>query len=81
MTNPAFDLAALRRLSIPERLQLLGDLWDSIAEEAPDEALPLTPELAAELERRLAEHDANPGSAIPWDEVKERVLRKLRPNW
>jgi putative addiction module component (TIGR02574 family) len=50
--NPVFDF---RSLSVAERLQLVEDLWESIAEEAPDEALPLTPELAAELDRRLAD--------------------------
>ena len=31
MTKPAFDY---RSLSVDERLQLVGDIWDSIAEEA-----------------------------------------------
>lgn len=76
MAMPAFDLAALRRLSVAERLQLVEDLWDSVAEDAPDEALPITPELAAELDRRLAEHEADPGSALPWEKVRARILRR-----
>jgi len=76
MASPAFDFDRLRRLSIPERLQLVEDLWDSVAQDAPDEALPVTPELAAELDRRLAEHDADPGSALAWTEVRERILRR-----
>lgn len=74
MATPAFDLTVLRRLSVAERLQLVEDLWDSVAEDAPDEAIPMTPELAAELDRRLAEHEADPGSALPWEEVRARIL-------
>lgn len=65
-------------LSVAERLQLVADLWDSIAGEAPDDAFPITPELAAELDRRLAEHEADPSTAIPWDEVRARILRGER---
>lgn len=75
MTDPAVDLDALRRLSVAERLQLVEDLWDSIAQEAPDEAFPITRELVAELDRRLTEHEANPSAAIPWPEVRRRILR------
>lgn len=79
MATPAFDLAALRQLSVAERLQLVEDLWDGIAADAPDEAFPITPELAAELDRRLAEHEADPGSALPWAEVRARLLDPARP--
>ena len=78
MASPAFDFEALRHLSVAERLQLVEDLWDSIAQDAPDEALPVTPELAAELERRLAEHERDPGSAVPWEEVRARLLDPAR---
>ena len=74
MASPAFDFEALRRLSVHERLRLVEDLWDSIAEDAPDEALPVTPELAAELDRRLVEHEANPEDVVPWEGVRARLL-------
>ena len=35
----------------------------------------LTPEQRAELDRRLAEHIADPALAIPWDEVRRKLLR------
>ncbi len=41
----------LRTLSIGERMQLVEDLWDSIA--ADQVALPLTDEQRVELDRRL----------------------------
>jgi putative addiction module component (TIGR02574 family) len=76
MATPAFDFAALRRLSVPERLRLVEELWDSIAEDAPDEALPVTPELAAELDRRLAEHEANPDDVVSWEDARARLLKQ-----
>ncbi len=76
MAKRAVDLDELRRLPVADRLQLVEDLWDSIAAEAPDEALPLTPELAAELDRRLAEHRADPAAARPWPEVRAEILRE-----
>jgi len=77
MANPAFDY---RQLSVADRLQLVGDIWDSIAEEAnvsPD-VLPLSDEQKAELDRRIAELDADPSVGVPIDEVIERVEAKLR---
>ena len=78
MASPAFDFEALRRLSIAERLQLVEDLWDSIAQDSPDEAMPLTPELAAELDRRLKEHERDPAAGRPWPEVRTEILDPRR---
>ena len=64
----------LLKLSVAERIQLVEDLWDSIAADA--EAYPLTEAQKAELDRRLAEHEADPDSAIPWEEVRERLYKK-----
>lgn len=76
MGKPAFDY---RSLSVDERLQLVGDIWDSIAEEAnlkPD-VLPLTDELKAELDRRLAEYEADPSSAVPMDKALEDIRARF----
>lgn len=78
MATHDVDFEALRRLSVQERLQLIGDLWDTVADEAPEQAVPLTPELAAELDRRLVEYEANPTESIPWGQVREQILRKNR---
>ncbi len=64
----------LLKLSVAERIQLVEDLWDSIAADADD--FPLTDAQKAELDRRLEEHEADPGSAIPWAEVRERLYKK-----
>ncbi|MGQ0767155.1 MAG: addiction module protein [Gemmatimonadota bacterium] len=71
--NPAFDFS---HLSAAERIQLAEDLWDSI--EPEDDALALTPEQRAELDRRLADLDANPGDAIPWEEVRAKLVAQFK---
>jgi putative addiction module component (TIGR02574 family) len=63
-----------QELSVDERLILVGEIWDSIADEP--EKLLLTPAQKAELDRRLAEHRANPKRTFSWDEVKAH-LRSL----
>lgn len=65
-------ISAILELSVAERIQLVEDIWDSIAAE-PD-ALALSPEDRDELDRRLADQEANPGAGRPWGEVKARLL-------
>ena len=60
-------------MSVAERIQLVADIWDSIA--AVPEALPLTDGERAELDRRLAAYAQNPHEGVSWDELKERVRR------
>jgi putative addiction module component (TIGR02574 family) len=59
------------QLSISERIQLVEDIWDSIA--AVPEAVPLTDAQREELDRRLAAYHKNPQSGTLWDEVKKRL--------
>ena len=68
-------LDELLKLSVPERIQLAEDLWDSIASEP--EALPLTDAQRSEIERRLAEHDRDPEAAISWEEVRARLRQRF----
>jgi putative addiction module component (TIGR02574 family) len=65
--------AEILKLSVAERLQLVGDIWDSIAADAP-ESVELTDAQRIELRRRLVEHDADPDSAIPWSQVRDELL-------
>lgn len=66
------SFSEILKLSVSERIQLAEDIWDSIATET--EALPLTEAQRQELDRRLADAEANPGVGTPWDEVKARLL-------
>lgn len=58
-------------LSVSERIQLVQDIWDSIAQ-LPD-SLQLREDQKAELRRRLEEYRANPDSAISWEELKAQI--------
>ncbi len=75
MSQPAIDLESLRRLPVPERLQLVEDLWDSIAVETPAPDLPMTPALLAELDRRIKDLDEGRERTFSWEEVRERIFR------
>lgn len=66
-------LAALLRLPAQDRIELAMALWESLSDEEREAELVLTPEQEAELDRRLEEHLANPGSAIPWEEVRRQL--------
>jgi putative addiction module component (TIGR02574 family) len=67
------SLADITKLSVSERIQLVEDIWDSIA--ADSESFPLTDEQRDELDRRLDDLEANPDGGIPWDEVRASLLR------
>ena len=60
-------------MSPSERLQLVEELWDSIAAESA--AVPVTPEQRQELDRRLTDFERNPDSGDTWDNVKSRIQR------
>ncbi len=62
------------KLNPAERLQLVEDIWDSLID-LPD-SIPVTPAQRAELDRRLAKYRNDPHGAIPWDEVKRRILNQ-----
>ena len=66
-------LAELLRLPANQRVEIAMALWESLTEAEREAERALTPEQEAELDRRLAEHVANPGSAIPWDEVRRKL--------
>jgi putative addiction module component (TIGR02574 family) len=65
---------AINQLSVAERLDLISELWDSIPDSL--EELPIPDWQREELERRLAAADADPGGAIPWEEVRQRLRKK-----
>jgi putative addiction module component (TIGR02574 family) len=61
-------------LSISERIQLVEDIWDSIA--SVPETLQLTEEQKWELDRRLDDYHNNPGKGSPWEVVRERIRNR-----
>ena len=68
-------LTKLLELPATERVDIAMALWDSLASAEQEAEFDLTLEQRAELDRRLAEHIADPTSAIPWNEVRRKLLR------
>jgi putative addiction module component (TIGR02574 family) len=58
-------------LTLSEKLQLLEDLWDSIAQ-APEQ-LPVLDWQKEELAQRKAAYLQNPDSGSSWEAAKERI--------
>jgi putative addiction module component (TIGR02574 family) len=61
-------------LSIPERIQLVEDIWDTIAS-TPDE-IDLTEEEKRIIDERLESYHKNPALGSPWEDVCKRVSAK-----
>jgi putative addiction module component (TIGR02574 family) len=59
-----------RRLTIEERIDLVEAIWDSVAEDAGVEQVPVPEWHRAELDRRIADLEANPDAGSPWEEKK-----------
>ena len=68
-------LAKLLELPATERVDIAMALWDSLTPAEQEAEFDLTAEQRAELDRRLAEHIADPASAVSWEEVRRKLLR------
>ena len=64
-------LEEVLQLPVPERIRIVEVIWDSIADSP--EAVDLTEDQMAELDRRLAALEANPKEGSSWDEVRARI--------
>ena len=65
-------LQELEKLSVAERVQLVEDLWDSIARSAAE--LPVPQWQKDELARRKRNYQLNPDSGLSWGEVKQAIV-------
>ena len=74
MHSPSPNVEYLN-LSVSERIQLVEDIWDSIAAELP-EAVGLSQAEKDDLYRRAAAHDADPSTAIAWEQVRARLFSR-----
>jgi putative addiction module component (TIGR02574 family) len=67
-------LADLLKLSADDRAELAMALWESLTDAERDGAFELTDEQRRAIERRWEEHQRNPTSAVPWSEVRRKLL-------
>jgi putative addiction module component (TIGR02574 family) len=65
------DIPELDRLSTPEKILLVEDLWDSIASDPS--GVPVPQSHKDELDRRLRRHEAEPGSLLSLEELQARI--------
>ena len=64
-----------KTLPVEERIELARKLNDNLAAEGYDPDL--TPEQAAELDRRLDEFEKNPHDGIPWEQVEAEMKQRF----
>ena len=66
------NLSEILKLNVAERIQLVEDIWDSIA--SIPESIELTLDQRKELERRLALYRQNPIEGTPWGVLREQLV-------
>jgi len=67
------ERAEIDKLTVEERLELIGQIWDSLSETAP-----MAPEWhLAEVQRRRTAALADPDASMPWAEVKARLVEPV----
>lgn len=67
-------LAELLKLPPKDRAELAMALWESLSEVERASELALTDAQRTELDRRWAEHMQNPESAVPWPDVRSKLV-------
>ncbi len=67
-------ISRVKTLSVAERLELIGAVWETLS----GADVPVSEEEKALLDARLADAAENPEDESPWAEVQAR-LRKQRP--
>jgi putative addiction module component (TIGR02574 family) len=65
------SISDVLELSASERLQLVEEIWDSIA--SVPESVEVTEAQRQELDRRLQAFRADPAAGDPWEVVKARI--------
>ncbi len=68
------DLPEISKLSTPEKILLVEDLWDSIS--ADESSIPVPDSHEAELDKRLKRYEASPGSLLSLDDLQARIEKR-----
>lgn len=67
-------LPQLLKLPATDRADLAMALWESLSDADRAAEFELNDEQRAELDRRWVAHIGNPESAVPWSEVRRKLL-------
>ena len=65
------DIPQLEKLTIPEKILLVEDIWDNISSE--ESTIPIPQSHITELDRRLAGHKFGLGTLLSIDELRTRI--------
>lgn len=69
--------ADLLKLDVATRLELIGEIWDSIvSDDVAASQVPVTEDERVMLEERLREYRADPESGQSWAEVRAEILKR-----
>ena len=66
----------LDRLSLEDKLDLVGRLWDDIVTAVPPGSL-LSEAQREELRRRVADAEAHPGDCVTWEDALAATTKRL----
>jgi putative addiction module component (TIGR02574 family) len=67
------SLDAVRSMTVADRLELIGKIWDTIG---PDDDVPLTDWQKKLLDERMEQHRKNPDDVYTAEEFRERLRRR-----
>jgi len=70
----ASDIPEINKLSTPEKILLVEDLWDSIASD--ESAVPVPQSHMEELDRGLKRYGSPPGTLLSLEELRTRIERR-----
>ena len=70
------QLSDILQLSVSERIQLVGDIWDSIANEP--KSFSLTDAQRAELDRRMEAYKQNPEAGLTLEELEQKFSQRAQ---
>jgi putative addiction module component (TIGR02574 family) len=68
------DIPEIKRLSTPEKILLVEDLWDSIASD--ESRVPVPRSHTEELDRRLKRYISHPGNLLSLEELQTRIEKR-----
>jgi putative addiction module component (TIGR02574 family) len=68
------DIQDITKLSTPEKILLIEDLWDNIASD--ESSVPVPQSHIQELGRRLKRHGSSPGTLLSLEELRTRIERR-----
>jgi len=68
------DIPEIDRLSTPEKILLVEDLWDSIA--ADESSVPVPQSHMEELDRRIKSYKSHPGNFLSLRELRGKIDRR-----